>query len=281
MADDTITPETRFWAKVQQGAADECWPWLAAHSDSGQGNVRWRGRVTGAHRVSYLLCNGEIPPSLVVRHTCDRANCVNPAHLVLGTIQENNADRLARGRYGKWTRLDAPPKSLRKWRGGKAARPVAERFSESWEANESGCWIWKLAKLHFGHGAMTVGGKVKKAHRVSYELHCGPIPQGKMVLHRCDTPSCVNPAHLRLGTHAENMAEMSERGRAARGADNHFGRVAYHGPAHGMAKLTEDGVREIRSASKRGEITRVAQKYGITRAAAGHVRARRSWKHIP
>lgn len=280
MADDGNTPEARFWAKVAKGRDEECWPWLASHNSYGYGSVKWKGRPVGAHRVAYMLARGAIAPGLVVRHTCDSASCTNPLHLVLGTVEENNADRLARGRYSKETRLQRPPQTRGLWKRGNAPRSIADRFADSWEPDESGCWMWKRAKLHFGHGAMTVGGKVRKAHRVSYELHCGPIPNGAMVLHRCDVPSCVNPAHLRVGSHEENMADMSKRGRAAKGGQNHFSKVAFRGRDNARARLTEDAVREIRAASKRGDVAALARKYGITRGAAGHVRARRSWKHV-
>lgn len=102
---------------------------------------------------------------------------------------------------------------------GQWARPsLAERFSERFipEPN-SGCWLWDGALNHHGYGQLSqTCGRPVKAHRVSYELSCGPIPQGMHVCHHCDVRSCVNPDHLFLGTQADNMLDMKKKGRAFR-----------------------------------------------------------------
>lgn len=100
--------EERFWNKVEIRGADECWPWLATKNNKGYGLIWKPGEGRGnnktlAHRVSYELENGPIqkgdtPQSLVVQHTCDNPNCVNPAHLVLGTMKSNYHDMATKGR---------------------------------------------------------------------------------------------------------------------------------------------------------------------------------------
>jgi DNA-binding Xre family transcriptional regulator len=75
------------------------------------------------------------------------------------------------------------------------------------------CWLWMGSRRPLGYGAVKVGGRVLHAHRVAYELTHGSIPEGFVVMHRCDNPPCVNPAHLHLGTRSENTRDMHAKGR--------------------------------------------------------------------
>ncbi len=75
-----------------------------------------------------------------------------------------------------------------------------------------GCWIW-VAATRSGYGRVWVDGKLVSAHRYSYEMYVGPIPDGMVVRHKCDTPSCVNPDHLEIGSQAENIGDAVRRGR--------------------------------------------------------------------
>lgn len=92
----------RFWARVEIGPHGACWHWLGGrHQNQGYGRLNEgvpRGKTIYAHRVSWLLHFGEIPDGLCVLHRCDNPPCVNPAHLFLGTVTDNNADRHAKGR---------------------------------------------------------------------------------------------------------------------------------------------------------------------------------------
>lgn len=101
--------------------------------------------------------------------------------------------------------------------------PLPKRFWKKvvkCEPNE--CWYWKANTYADGYGQISVKGKPRQAHRVAYELCVGPIPEGLCVLHYCDNPSCVNPQHLYVGTHSDNMQDRAKRGRQPR----------YGAPAH-------------------------------------------------
>lgn len=86
---------------------------------------------------------------------------------------------------------------------------------------ESGCWIWLgTISKRTGYGQLSIRCKTTSAHRVAYEAFVGEIPAGMQVCHRCDVRCCVSPAHLFLGTSADNLADMSRKGRSCRGAKN-------------------------------------------------------------
>ena len=102
---------------------------------------------------------------------------------------------------------------------------------------EPACWPWLGYRNRNGYGHMRVGNNVRLyAHRVSWELHYGKIPDGMLVCHRCDNPPCVNPLHLFLGSHADNHADRNAKGRQARGERHgrrlHPERFAQHNHTH-------------------------------------------------
>ena len=146
-----------------------------------------------------------------------------------------------------------------------------ERFWGKVHVVPGACWEWTGAKHHSGHGAFWSGGtrrvgRVIRAHRFSYELHNGPIPPGKHVLHECDNPACVNPGHLELGDHAKNMRDAATRGRIRRGAE------------HGMARLTPALVREIRRLRARGAPYRaIGERLGIPWSTARSIGNGSNW----
>lgn len=110
-----------------------------------------------------------------------------------------------------------------------------ERFDAKWIPEPtSGCWLWIGSTLSHGYGLLKGAGKSNiLAHRSSWELHHGDIPSGQFVLHRCDTPSCVNPNHLFLGDQAKNMEDCAKKNRTAAGED------------HGRAKLSNAQIERM------------------------------------
>jgi len=120
-----------------------------------------------------------------------------------------------------------------------------------------------------------VTGKHRTAHRVAYELAFGNIQDGMQVLHRCDNPPCVNPAHLFLGTNADNVADKVAKGRQARG-DGHGLKV--RGERHGLSRLTADAVMEIRRLSVAGvRRAEIATRFGIHPGYVSLVTSGRRW----
>jgi hypothetical protein len=90
--------------------------------------------------------------------------------------------------------------------------PYEERFFQKVDKTES-CWLWKGALSSRGYGSFSVDGKIKSAHRYSYEMNKGKIPEGMHVCHSCDVRNCVNPEHLWVGTHSDNMKDMVSKDR--------------------------------------------------------------------
>jgi hypothetical protein len=143
---------------------------------------------------------------------------------------------------------------------------IEDHLSTNVVINEaSGCWEWTSHKDRWGYGRFWALGKVRSAHRASYELHCGPIPDGMHVLHRCDNPTCINPEHLFLGTNAENVADKVAKGRQSRGSMN-------------GAKLTEADVIAIRASKE--PIREVAQSYSVGWRHIAKIRRGESWAHL-
>lgn len=113
-----------------------------------------------------------------------------------------------------------------------------QRFHLSYE-KVGDCWIWIAALERWGYGQLRVDDVLTLSHRYSYQIHKGRIPKGLFVLHTCDTPACVNPNHLFLGTHQDNMNDMKRKGRA-RTCDQP------KGESSPVSKLTNAEVAEIR-----------------------------------
>ena len=174
------------------------------------------------------------------------------------------------------------------------------RFWSKVQESESGCWEWTGCKTGFKaqYGSFTpFGTKAGYAHRFSYEYHFGAIPEGMFVCHSCDNPGCVRPDHLFLGTPKDNTQDAKAKGRLSTGVSSHnFQRatvkvmsewyeptdIKTRGEGNGLAKLTEQDVREIRklASDKVMTLTDMAKHYGTCRSNIRQIITGKTWRHV-
>lgn len=164
------------------------------------------------------------------------------------------------------------------------SRPLADRFWEKVDVRSpSECWEWTAGHTTNGYGHVWSGGRRGKnllAHRVSHELNKGTVPQGMHVLHSCHNPGCVNPAHLRLGTHEDNMTDRQNAGRQAKGV------------TQARSKLSENEVELIAALLKRipptsnkkelgfGINSFLGRWFGVGHSAISVIGLGKNWRHI-
>ncbi len=158
-------------------------------------------------------------------------------------------------------------------------RPATARREPPWDAldmgwlqslsepvPECGCWLWLLAPSRTGYGKICRGKKHLSAHRAAWMVaNDSAIPPGLCVLHKCDTPLCVNPDHLFLGTHAENMRDMGDKGRA-------------HLPPQ-IPKLSPAQAAEVRASS--GTQKQIARRFGLSAGLVSNIKNGKSPYHFP
>lgn len=140
----------------------------------------------------------------------------------------------------------------------------------------SKCWIWQRALVK-GYGVTSVNSKELYAHRASHMVFNGDIPPGMLVMHSCDTPACVNPKHLKVGTARDNGLDMVKKRRCAH--DLYPGMMA--GTKNGRACLTEKLVLNIRSEWPNRKSTKdMAKRYGVCLSAIVRAATKKSWRHL-
>lgn len=147
---------------------------------------------------------------------------------------------------------------------------IKKRFESKFKKTK-GCWLWQSYKTNGYGGFYVKRPKIYDyTHRISYYIYVGKIGNYN-VLHKCDNPICVNPKHLWLGTHQDNMIDKAKKFRAPFGSQ------------HSKAKITEYDVIEIRKEciiGKYGEIPRLAKKYNLFKTTIYCIIHRKTWKHI-
>lgn len=152
-------------------------------------------------------------------------------------------------------------------------KSIEERFWEKVDksAGPDGCWLWTASCHPSGYGQFSYAEAMTPAHRVAWVLTNGPIPKDSWVLHHCDVRKCVNPAHLFLGTAADNSRDAVSKGRRPTGE------------AHRRSKLTKEEVLAIREEAAHGTMTQLelGQVYGVSPNHVSDIVRRKSWRHLP
>jgi hypothetical protein len=153
--------------------------------------------------------------------------------------------------------------------------PQLQFINKASQTSNSECLIWPFSKDKFGYG---LHGKRNRAHRTSFAIHVGPIPNNFIIMHTCDNPSCINPSHLKAGTQADNMSDMLKKNRAKRS----FSHIDNSGEKHGRSKLTTSQVLEIRLRVSQKEInkTEASKIYGVSNQQISDICSFKRWKHL-
>jgi len=178
---------------------------------------------------------------------------------------------------------------------GKTRRPpttqeIEEKFWSRAAKRKKGCWKWTGGKNGVGYGIF----RGRRAHRFSYELLVGAIPEGLFVCHTCDNRECVNPKHLFVGTQQDNMSDMRAKGRGhchPKGTVWGMSKMVQKNPElvqgerNGRHKLTEDDVREIRKrfrqyAYRRSNAKQLAREFGVCKNAIYQIIRKAAWGHV-
>lgn len=160
---------------------------------------------------------------------------------------------------------------LRRRNAAAQRRPWHERFARYVRVRRHGCWEWTGPLTVDGYGQLHISKIQFRAHRLSYIIHKGPIPDGLFVCHKCDNPACVRPGHLYAGTHKQNMRDKRIRGRSNTpvGSDN------------GQAKLTEGAVAQIKKMLAGGHAQcEIAKSFGVDPSLVSKIKHGVVWGHV-
>lgn len=212
---------------------DACWQWTGPTSG---GYPLYRGQF--AYRLALERSGYVIPAHRQVKHLCENLLCCNPSHMVLAVCLNEQS------RFWKYVDRSSGP---------------------------DGCWRWIGCRTVDGHGQVKFQGRTQYAHRVVFQLATGRLlTEDDVIRHTCNNPSCCNPAHLRPGSHTDNVRDRVEAGRSATGE------------ANGRSKLTEEQVVVMRSLHGKGRATiaELAALTGVSKRAVRFVVNGEHWREV-
>jgi hypothetical protein len=265
--------EERFLDKVMIDPNSGCWLWTGCLSNHGygffRGNFRTKkGEMRGmmAHLFAWdFYIKKPRYSDRPLMHKCKVDSCVNPNHLYCSKdLREELKARIDKDKEGM------------------KEDPLLFKFENRvMKDPNSGCWLWTGPVNDKNYGIFSAANVL--AHRWSYERFKGPILNHLVVRHKCDTPSCVNPEHLEVGTKKDNALDCVKRGRSNKptGKDHWtYTRPEFviRGEQHGSRKLTEDQVRRIFFDERYNYL--IAADYGINTSGVQKIKAGITWKHL-
>jgi len=211
-----------------------CQIWMGSLAQGGRPKITF-GRSSNTEKMlmvfPHIFLYEEKHGKLNVRYldsNCDNDRCINPDH--------------------------------------QSPRTFEKRLLSNYVKDENSCWMWQGHVMSNGYGALTVEGKSKMVHRLSYEYHIGEIPKGLMVCHKCNVKLCLNPDHLYVGTHNDNMQDMADS-------------ASLKGEKNPKSLLTEAQVLGIKQHIKDRKIfyKDIAKMYGVSRQAIKDIASGRTW----
>lgn len=211
-----------------------CMLFIGHRDKQGYGKITKDGKNTVVHRAVWEYYHPNELLDGKIAHKCKNKNCVNPDHLI---------------------KLSS----------------IMDRILRHVEEHENGCHLFMGHRNEDGYGRIGSGKSLVFVHREMFKEHNPEIEMTGVIMHTCDTPNCVNPAHLVHGTQAENIADMVAKGR----------RVTVKGSAQKDAKLTESDIPVIRQRLEYGATyARIARDYAVSETTIRFIDIGRTWKHV-
>lgn len=230
-------------------------------------NLSWRSESMAYSKISRIcrICGSEFLPSKKNSTLCSHA-CRDESRRMAVTLTCVECKQPFTRK--PWEVRRGRTKFCSRTCSDKHEKPLDKKFWAHVNKTDS-CWLWTGILNNKGYGVSRYKMHTYLAHRMSYVMENGPIPDGLIVLHICDVPSCIKPAHLRLGTQKDNMAECAAKDRSCFGERN------------GHSKLTPESVREMRLEYAEGTtLAELSRKYKVDRMTITSAIRRKTWKRV-